>query len=139
MTPTGDTRGDHAVADHIRAVERARLRALVAGDIAGAAELHAPDFQLITPVGAALSRDDYLGAIATGRMNYLEWDPGPIHVRVHGAAAVVRYQAALDVVVEGHQVPRSTYWHTDTYENIDGRWQVVWSQATAVKTYPGRG
>ena len=123
----------HAVAEQIREVERARLRALVAADIDVASELHASDFQLVTPVGAALSRDEYLGAIANGHIDYVAWEPGSIDVRVYGNAAVIRYQAVLEVVFGGHPVPRATYWHTDTYECVEGKWQVVWSQATEVR------
>ncbi|HST83413.1 MAG TPA: nuclear transport factor 2 family protein [Kineosporiaceae bacterium] len=122
-----------AVADQIREVERTRLRALVAGDVGIASELHASDFQLVTPVGAVLSKDEYLGAIATGRIDYVAWEPGLIDVRVYENAAVIRYQATLEVVFGGHPVPRATYWHTDTYENVDGQWRVVWSQATEVR------
>lgn len=133
MAPTPKAQADHAVTEQVREVERGRLRALVAGDVAAAVELHASDFQLVTPVGAALSRDEYLTAIAAGRINYVEWEPGPIHVRVHDKAAVIRYQATLEVIFEGHPVPRATYWHTDSYENTDGQWRAVWSQATEVR------
>jgi hypothetical protein len=126
----------HAVAEQIREVERTRLRALVAGDVAVASELHAPDFQLVTPIGAVLSRDEYLGAIATAGIDYVAWEPGPIDVRVHENAAVIRYQATLEVIFGGRPVPRATYWHTDTYENIAGQWRVVWSQATEVRREP---
>jgi hypothetical protein len=122
-----------AVAEQIREVERSRLRALVAGDVAIASELHASDFQLVTPVGAVLSKDEYLGAIATGQLDYVAWEPGLINVRVHENAAVIRYRASLEVVFGGIPVPRATYWHTDSYENIGGRWQVVWSQATEIR------
>lgn len=27
---------------------------------------------------------------------------------------------------------RERYWHTDAYKKCDGRWQVVWSQATGI-------
>jgi hypothetical protein len=133
MTQTADIPAIHAIAEQIREVERARLRALVAGDVAVAADLHAPDFQLVTPVGAVLSKDDYLMAIASGRIDYLVWEPGVIDVRVYENAATIRYQATLEVVFGGHPVPRATYWHTDSYENIDGQWRVVWSQATEIR------
>jgi len=120
-------------ADRIRDIERARLRALVSGDIAAAQPLHAPDFQLITPIGAALSKDDYLGAIAAGQIKYLAWEPADIAVREYDKVAVIRYRAQLEVVFTGHRVPLSDYWHTDTYEHRDGRWMVVWSQATAIR------
>ena len=41
-------------------------RALVDGDLETARELHAPDFQLITPTGRSLSGEQYLGEIASG-------------------------------------------------------------------------
>jgi hypothetical protein len=122
--------------DRIRETERARLRALVAADMAAAKPLHAEDFQLITPIGVALSREEYLGAIAAGQIKYRAWEPGDIAVRLHGSAAVIRYRARLEIVFNGHPVPPGDYWHTDTYEHRDGRWTVVWSQATAISRPP---
>jgi hypothetical protein len=118
--------------DNIREIERSRLRALVAGDIAMARPLHADDFQLITPIGMALSREDYLGAITAGQIKYLAWEPGDIAVRLHRSAALIRYRARLEVIFGGHPVPSGEYWHSDAYEHRDGRWMVVWSQATAI-------
>ena len=123
-------------AEHIRETERARLRALVSADMAAANPLHAPDFQLITPVGMALSKADYLGAIASEQIKYLSWEPGAIAVRQHDTHAVIRYRARLEVVFGGHRVPPGDYWHTDTYEYRGGRWMVVWSQATAISQMP---
>ena len=120
-------------ADRLRETERARLRALVCADIDQAQKFHAPDFQLITPIGAALSKEDYLGAIASGHLKYLTWQPGDIAVRLYDGVAVIRYRAQLEVVFGGHKIPLSEYWHTDTYEDRDGHWMVVWSQATAIR------
>ncbi|MEH2505411.1 MULTISPECIES: nuclear transport factor 2 family protein [unclassified Bradyrhizobium] len=119
-------------AEHIRNAERSRLRALVAGDMEAAGPLHASEFQLITPIGMPLSKDEYLGAITSGQIKYLMWEPGPIAVRQHKGHAVIRYRARLEIVFGGHQVAPGEYWHTDTYEYRDGRWMVVWSQATAI-------
>ena len=119
-------------AEHIRTTERARLRALVAGDMDAAGPLHAPEFQLITPIGMPLSKDEYLGAIRSGQIQYLMWEPGAIAVRQHNDHAVIRYRARLEIVFGGHRVAPADYWHTDTYERRDGRWMVVWSQATAI-------
>jgi len=119
-------------AELIRDTERARLRALVEGDMETAGRLHATEFQLITPIGMALSKNDYLGAIASGQIKYLAWEPGPIAVRYHHGHAVIRYRARLEVVFGGHKVAPGDYWHTDAYEHRDGQWMVVWSQATAI-------
>lgn len=123
-------------AELIRDTERARLRALVEGDIETAGRLHATEFQLITPIGMALSKNDYLGAIASGQIKYLAWEPGLIAVRYHHGHAVIRYRARLEVVFGGHRVAPGDYWHTDTYEHRDGQWMVVWSQATAISPMP---
>lgn len=123
---------DKTVQDHIREIERERLRSLVDADLAAAEPLHSEDFQLITPIGSALSRAAYLGAIASGSIDYLAWTPSDIAVRLHGLSAVIRYRAYIDVVFNGIAVPPGDYWHTDAYEYRDDRWAVVWSQATAV-------
>jgi len=93
--------------------------------------LHADEFQLINPLGGALSKDQYLGGISAGQIHYLYWEPEAIAVRVYGDAAVMRYQAELEIVVQGRHIPRQWYWHTDLYERNGGQWQVVWSHATA--------
>ncbi|MBR0809960.1 MULTISPECIES: nuclear transport factor 2 family protein [Bradyrhizobium] len=126
------TETDSPQAEHIRTTERARLRALVAGDMDAAGPLHAPEFQLVTPVGMPLSKAEYLGAIQSGQIKYLMWEPGAIAVRQHNDHAVIRYRARLEIVFGGHRVAPADYWHTDTYECRDGQWMVVWSQATAI-------
>ena len=118
--------------DHLRSTERDRLRALVAADIDTARQLHADDYQLINPFGQTLSKAEYLGDIASGAINYLEWEPGAIAVRLHDQVACLRYQAHIEIIVNGQHLPRILLWHTDIYERRDGRWQVVWSQATAI-------
>jgi hypothetical protein len=131
--PNVDASSPTSEADLLRETERARLRALVSADIVQAGQLHAPDFQLITPIGAALSKEEYLGAVASGQIKYLTWKPADIAVRLYDGVAVIRYSAQLEVVFSGHKIPLSDYWHTDTYEHRDGRWMVVWSQATAIR------
>ena len=120
-------------ADHLRDLERTRVRSLVASDMETALPLHAVDFQLITPNGRALSREEYLGAIAAGNLKYLLWKPDAMDVRMKEGVALIRYQAKLDVVSRGHHGPSFRCWHTDSYEMLDGRWQVVWSQATEIR------
>ncbi len=133
---TADTEGilhDGPEVEHLRTTERARLRALVEANVDVARPLHANDFQLITPSGVALSKEEYLGHIASGHFDYRVWEPAAIAVRVQGKMALLRYQAHLDIVVGGHTGPPGRYWHTDSYEQRDGRWQVVWSQATEIQ------
>ncbi len=111
-------------------VERRRLRALVDADLVAADELHSDDFQLITPGGIPLTKDEYLGAIASGSVNYLLWEPDAIDARVHLDAGCLRYRSTIHVVFDGQEDGPDRFWHTDYYERRDGRWRVVWSQAT---------
>ncbi|MGO8150364.1 nuclear transport factor 2 family protein [Rhizobium leguminosarum] len=130
--PTVDAFSPANEANLLRETEHARLRALINADIVRAQQLHAPDFQLITPIGATLSKEEYLGAIASGQIKYLIWEPADIAVRLYDGVAVLRYRAQLEVVFGDHKVALNDYWHTDTYERHDERWMVVWSQATAI-------
>lgn len=125
------TDSDQNAADAIRQLERERLRALVEADVPRARELHASEFQLVNPRGETLTKDEYIGGIESGRLDYLLWEPiSEIAVRMHGDAAVIRYRSRLEIVVDGQRVPEAQYWHTDSYEKLSGQWQVVWSQAT---------
>ena len=122
-----------AEAELLRATERERLRALVAADLATADRLHADDFQLINPGGGVLSKQQYLGGIASGALNYRVFEPdSEIAVRLYGEAALIRYRSRLHMSRDGAEGALRQYWHTDAYERRDGRWQVVWSQATAI-------
>ena len=125
---------EESASDQIRNVEHARLRALVEADIDAAEQLHADDFQLITPLGGSVTKAQYLDLVASGAIDYLEWEPENIEVRIYGDAAVLRYQANLKIIVENlPDAPSGRFWHTDVYERRDGRWQVVWSQATRIQ------
>ena len=115
--------------DDIRALEHARVQSLLQRDMPTAWRLHAPDYQLITPSGAAWSRERYLGMVEAGSLVYLQWQAGAMQVRLRGSMAVVRYLATL-------QLDAGTAfrcWHTDSYEQTKGQWQAVWSQATAIR------
>jgi uncharacterized protein DUF4440 len=110
--------------------ERRRLRALVDADLALADRFHADDFQLITPGGDALSKDEYLGGIASGSLDYLAWDPEEIDARVLRDSGCLRYRSTIKILVDGREIGPVAVWHTDFYEWRVDRWQVVWSQAT---------
>lgn len=122
-----------STADFIREVETTRIRALVERNKVVLWELHAPDYQLITPLGRTYTRERYLGEIESGTLRYLRWEHSKISVRVSERMAIVRYQATLELDAgEGHGTPFAC-WHTDSYELADDMWRAVWSQATAIK------
>lgn len=82
-----------------------------------------------------MSRQQYMSGIASGRLRYAAWTPESIAVRVNGSTAILRYRATLVMIVAGADTVKPYgHWHTDVYEKRDGRWQAVWSQATAIKS-----
>ena len=122
------------IQDDVREIERQRLRVLVMRDLAAADLLHADDFQLITPSGRTLSKQDYLGGIASGHLNYRLWEiDSEIEVRLYEDVALIRYCSQLHMSRDGGEGEQRPFWHTDSYERRDGRWQVVWSQATLIR------
>ena len=122
------------VAERIRQTEVRRLRSLVETDMEVARALHADAFQLINPSGGALTKEQCLGAVASGVVDYLIWEPdSPIEVKVAGSSAAIRYRSRIEVVFNGQHLPLARFWHTDTYEKLDNVWQVVWSQATEIR------
>jgi Domain of unknown function (DUF4440) len=118
-----------SVATLLPAVERQRLLALASGDAATAGPLHADDYWLVTPNGSEMTKDDYLGAIASGSLKYQTFEPVSEMAVLGGAdVAVLRYKARISFA-DG---PGFTCWHTDCYRLRDEIWQVVWSQATEI-------
>ena len=123
-------------ADRLRAIETTRLQALVDADTATARRLTAPDFQVINPAGAPLSRDDFLGGVQAGVIDFLALEPGsPMAVRLSGDSATLRYRTRFDVVAGGTHVTHDA-WTTALYERRSGRWQIVWAQTTAIPNRP---
>jgi hypothetical protein len=119
------------------AIERSRLKAFVVGDWDLADILHAQDFELVNPFGATVGKEDYLDPMREGSFRYLVWEPeGEVRARVVGDAGALRYRSQLSVRIGEFVLPQAPYLHTDYYEKRDGRWQVVFSQATPVEQHP---
>jgi hypothetical protein len=136
VTASSASPGSSSQADHLRGIETTRLRALVDADTATARKLTAPDFQSINPAGAPLSRDDFLGVVQAGVIDFLAIDPSsPIAVRLSGDSATLRYKTRFDVVAGGTHVTHDA-WTTALYERRSGRWQIVWAQTTAIPNRP---
>jgi len=110
-----------------------RSAALLNADMQAAESIHADDFQLITPLGAVFSKEQYLGAVAAGIIRYLALElDSPVDARVYGEVAALRYRTQIEVEVQGQLYPRAAYWFTDVYEKRDEQWQIVSSQGTGV-------
>lgn len=80
-----------------------------------------------------LAKQECLGGIASGQLRYQVFEAvSPIVVRASSQAAILRYQGRITVQAGG-PMTSMTCWHTDYHERLDGSWQAVWSQATAIR------
>ena len=126
---------DAKLEEELGDLERRRLRSLVEVRVEEADALHAPDFQLVNPGGGVWSKEQYLGGIASGRIEYRRFEAmSNIEVMVDGALAVLRYRSAIDIAVQGQEAGPLECWHLDCYRRDDdgSRWRVRWSQATSI-------
>ena len=118
--------------EEIRQTVLTRMKALAAPDLKLADDIIADDFQLVPPNGVALTKAQYLGAIASGAIRYRQWEAAsPIAVKLYADAAVIRDQA--QIIVEAPGVRREgRFWFSDLYEKRGARWQIIWSQGTFI-------
>jgi hypothetical protein len=136
VTVSSAAPGRSSQANRLRAIETTRLQALVDADTATARRLTAPDFELINPAGSPLSRDDFLGGVRAGVIDFLSIRPSsPIAVRLSGNSATLRYRTTFDLIVGGTHLTHEA-WTTALYERRNGRWRIVWEQTTAVPNNP---
>jgi hypothetical protein len=124
-------------AEQLRQIEQERLQALVDADATAAGSLMASDFELINPIGDVLSRDDLLGGVRSGAIDFLSDElTSEIRVRLHADTAVLRYGHMIDIRVTGVGHLTHPAWTTEMYERRNGRWQIVWEQTGAIGPLP---
>ena len=137
-------KGDHSKGasksrqtERLRQTEQKRLQALVDADVAIAGRLIASDFELINPLGEVLTRDDVIGGVGSGALDFLsDRVTSQIKVRLHGNTAVLRYQHTIDIAVAGIGHLTHPAWTTALYKRRNGNWQIVWEQTGAIGPLP---
>ena len=123
--------------ERLRQIEKTRLQALVDADIAVAGPLIASDFELINPIGDVLTRNDILGGVGSGALDFLsDTVTSQIRVRLQGNTAVLRFRHTIDIQVAGIGHLTHPAWTTAFYERHRGKWQIVWEQSGAIGPLP---
>ena len=108
----------------IRETELARIEALTLNDMEKARPLHANDFRLEAPNGDTFTKEAYLDAVGSGRLDYVLWEPlSPIEVTIRGDEADVRYRSRIGFAGTGGGTTEQT--HNDTYALREGKWLIV--------------
>ena len=123
--------------ERLRQIEKQRLQALVDADVAVAGRLIASDFELINPIGDVLSRNDVLGGVGSGALDFLsDTVTSQIRVRLHGNTAILRFRHTIDIQVAGIGHLTHPAWSTALYERRKGNWQIAWEQTGAIGPLP---
>jgi hypothetical protein len=104
--------------------DRARFEAQVKGDVAALDKLLATDLTYVHSSGVVETKDEFVGAIRSGKYKYKSIVPEGVTVRAHGDTAVVHGKATIDVVSSGRDVHVLLVF-TDVWVKRDGRWQMV--------------
>jgi len=111
------------------AVERERLRAMIAGDGAALEALLADDLTYTHSTGRVDSKAELIRAIASGRVRYRSIRSRGPRVRVYGATAVVTGPVDMELTAGGEPIAaRSRF--TATYVRRDRGWRLVAYQST---------
>lgn len=79
---------------------------------------------MTAPNGEEFTKDEYLDAVGSGRLDYVLWEPkSSIRVQIDGDTAVLRYRSEIGFAGAGGGTTEQN--HTDTYALRDGHWQIV--------------
>jgi len=111
--------------------EKTRLKALVDADITTAEPMHAEEFELISPIAFVFTKELYLGQIESGYIDYKQWDFNDASVKHYRNIALIRYSdTEFCVFQDGELACTTLLTHTNLYEKRNGKWKIVWSQAS---------
>jgi hypothetical protein len=119
-------------ADDVRSAEQKRLSALTTGNMEVARQLHADDFQLVTPLGAVFSG----GASEPSppaSFTTLPWNS--THRSMFGYThdvALVDTGLTSRSRCKGREYPRAPYWFTDATRSATANGRSMWSQGTGI-------
>ena len=130
----GQPRSDEV--QEVIAAENERFRALAEQDMETAEMLHAEEFVQVNPYGHEMRRQDLLGAVASGSLDFVNRSTASVQVRVYGDAAVLKQHELITAVVDGGDPETLPLWTVALYERRDGVWQVVWVIASETRFGP---
>lgn len=117
----------------IMALDHARRRAMIEGDVAKLGGLFADDMMWIHANARADSKQAFLDSIATGKSRYLAIDCSEETVRFYGETAVVSGIMDIKVQIAGEDRALQNRF-TIVWAHLAGGWKVVNWQSTTVRT-----
>ena len=115
----------------VLATQAERFRAIVDADAETLDAILAPELIYIHSHGGVDTKDEFIGSLSSGRVDYLEMVPNDVKVRLYEDTAVVTGDISLRVAAGGqeHQVAMR---FTEVYVYSDDRWRLVSWQSTGI-------
>jgi ketosteroid isomerase-like protein len=125
----------------VMAAEKARTDALDRSDLAALDRIMADDVTYVHASGKVDTKKSYLGAIRSGKLHYISWQPKNLKVRVMGSGAVINGEYLVRVI--DSRVQREPFdiniFILSVYAWRDGRWQqIAWQSTRDVALSPAR-
>ena len=112
-------------------VNRARIAALVAGDIDTLERYVGEDMQYVSVAGVVQTKAQVFAGFRSGDVRLERQDPGDLDVRVYGDTAIAGYRADSVTLDRGKRIEGTTRC-TSVYVRRDGRWQLVLQHNTFI-------
>lgn len=113
----------------IVACDDARYAAMIGGDLPGLAMLLADGLTYTHSTGVTETKAQYLQALRSGRVRYLQMDRQVAHFLAFPGCAVMQGQVGVHAQVDGRTL-RSQALFTSTWVGRDGSWQMAAWAAT---------
>lgn len=104
-------------------------------DAAAPTRIFAEDFIFTNPFGELMTKEQRIGEIKPGGIQFDSYTVDDVKVRVYGDTAVVTNQATL-AGKRGDQVLSGQYRGTSVFVKKGGTWQVVAAQSTRIPDKP---
>jgi uncharacterized protein (TIGR02246 family) len=115
----------------VLATDDARIKARADADIRTMSRIYADDYQLVTAEGALRTKQDQIGEMRSGQLQFRPVELLARSVRVYGVTAIVFSHERAIIIRDGKDIG-GEFRANRVYVRRDGRWQLVLTQVTRI-------
>ncbi len=112
--------------------QEARVRALLAGDLAALDRVVSDDLVYIAPTGKIRTKPQVFESFRAGTLKIERMDCDEMSARLYGPVGILCYRAASRILDDGVTYEGRTR-ATAVYHHQDGRWQLVLQHVCALE------
>jgi hypothetical protein len=115
----------------VLSTDDARIRARTAGDVRTLSAIYGDDYTLVTAEGVLRTKEDQLGELQSGQLQFKPLETVERTVRLFGPVALVVSHERSSIIRNGQDIG-GDFRMTRVYVIRAGRWQLVSAQATRI-------